>query len=178
MGVKYDKHYKESDRACGDPFKPFEDFVAGQPRPLLVLDLGCGQGRDALLFARNGHEVTGVDVSTVGIEQLQEIARREGLAIEAQVADIVSFVPDNAYDVVVLDRVLHMLATDSERKSVLDKACAATRPKGFILVSDYPKQQRLLQSYFQGRADWTPRLDTRGFLFVQRDDETAPACDT
>lgn len=39
-----------------------------------MLDLGCGQGRDALLFARAGHRLLGVDVSSVGIEQMRATA--------------------------------------------------------------------------------------------------------
>lgn len=168
MHVKYDKHYSESDRACGEPFKPFVDFVAGQTRQLRVLDLGCGQGRDALLFARGGHDVVGVDLSSVGIGQLQATARAESLAIHAEVADIAIYQPVGTFDVVVLDRVLHMLPSDSERRSVLDRAVDSTRHGGFVLVSEYPKQRALLRSYFEKRPAWTARLDQRGFMFVQR----------
>ena len=52
-----------------------------------VLDVGCGQGRDALFIARLGHVVTAIDLSPSGISDLQRDAAAEGLAIFAEVAD-------------------------------------------------------------------------------------------
>lgn len=47
--------------------------------PSRILDVCCGAGPLALPLARKGHEVTGIDVSPVGIERLREAARIEGL---------------------------------------------------------------------------------------------------
>ena len=38
-------------------------------RPLKVLDIGCGEGKDAVFFARNGYDVTAFDLSKEGIEK-------------------------------------------------------------------------------------------------------------
>jgi len=51
-------------------------------KSLDVLDLGCGQGRDSLMIARNGHSVVGVDLSTTGVQQMVEIAQKEGIEID------------------------------------------------------------------------------------------------
>ena len=68
------------------------------------------------MAARHGHEVDAVSLASSGIAQLAERAKREGLAIATEVADIESFNTDQHYDVVVLDRVLHMLPSDSHRQ--------------------------------------------------------------
>ncbi len=47
--------------------------------PSRILDVCCGAGPLALPLARKGHDVTGIDVSPVGIERLFEVARTEGL---------------------------------------------------------------------------------------------------
>jgi SAM-dependent methyltransferase len=47
--------------------------------PLKILDVACGSGLIALPLARAGHAVTGIDVSTVGIDRLRADARAEGL---------------------------------------------------------------------------------------------------
>jgi tellurite methyltransferase len=174
MTVKYDKHYAASDKACGEAFEPIVSFARELTPQARVLDLGCGQGRDAVLFARLGHRVVGVDVSSVGVEQLNAIAEREGLSIEAEVGDVVSYTPTGRFDVVLLDRVLHMLSSDDDRRVVLNKGCAATAASGHLLISEYPKQRDMLAAYFGLRPDWTVRLERKGFLFVQRGAEPSP----
>ena len=99
-----------------------------------VLDFGCGQGRDALFIARMGHHVLGVDISRTGISQMLEEAEWEALDICDVVADVVEYEPSRDYDVVILDRVLHVLKDDSERTAVLEKASTVTKSGGFIRV--------------------------------------------
>ena len=102
-----------------------------------MLDLGCGQGRDALLFARHGCAVVGVDVSQVGVDQLNQMAADEGLDLRAAVGDARSYVPSAAYDVVVLDRVLHMMGSDDERRACARRA--TTTPQPCFNADDHPK---------------------------------------
>jgi cyclopropane fatty-acyl-phospholipid synthase-like methyltransferase len=54
------------------------------------LDVGCGQGRDALFIAIKGHRVVGMDISANGIRDLKDVASRENLPIEGIVADILT----------------------------------------------------------------------------------------
>lgn len=56
------------------------EVVRGR-RPGKALDLGMGQGRNALFLAQNGWDVTGVDISDVGLGQAREQARKLGLKL-------------------------------------------------------------------------------------------------
>lgn len=78
----YEKLYQESPNVCGPPFPEFEAFFERYNKTQAkVLDLGCGQGRDALFIARMGHQVVGVDISKTGIAQMLEEAKQEGLEV-------------------------------------------------------------------------------------------------
>ena len=46
-----------------------------------IINLGYGQGRDALFIARKGRSVLGVDKAQTGIEQMLEEAESEKLAV-------------------------------------------------------------------------------------------------
>lgn len=166
----YEKQYQKSRDVCGPPFQEFVAFFQRYHKTCAkVLDLGCGQGRDALFIARMGHHVLGVDISRTGISRMLEEAGGDGLDIDGVVADIAEYDPAEDYDVVLLDRVLHMLKDDSERIAVLEKVGTVTKTGGFVLIADTPKQQRLIRSFFEARADdWTTTKDKKGFLFAQK----------
>jgi tellurite methyltransferase len=163
--VKYDKHYLDDSAACGAPFSEFRTFSSSVPLGS-VLDLGCGQGRDALLFARAGHRVVGVDVSSVGVAQMLDTARAEGLNVEGVVQDILTYRPQEHFDIVILDRVLHMLAQDV-RMSALSVAMDAVAPGGHLLVAEGPKGLVPIREATNSRG-WHLAKATRNRLITKR----------
>jgi len=68
-----------------------------------VLDVGAGQGRNALGLARLGYTVHALEPSDVGIRQIEERARKEGLEIQTIHARVQDFDPiPGTYDTVLL----------------------------------------------------------------------------
>ncbi len=65
--------------------------MAGKRKPGRALDVGMGQGRNALWLAQQGWDVTGFDLSDEGVRQAQVEAKRLGLKISASVASIADF---------------------------------------------------------------------------------------
>lgn len=163
--VDYDIHYRKGRGQCGSPFPVIEEAIRATPAPARVLDLGCGQGRDALVAARLGHEVVGVDLSEVGIAQMLEDAA--GLDVEGIVSDVLSFRSRKKFDIVVLDRVLHLLLDDKERREGLERAAALTKKGGTILIADTPKHAALIRGFFDSQpTPWACTKRTKNFLFA------------
>jgi len=108
-----------------------------------ILDVGTGTGRAALLLARDGARVTGIDAS----EQMLAVARQrsaeENLPIEFRLGDAhqIPF-PDRAFDVAISLRVL--MHTPDWRRA-LAELCRVSRDR---VVFDYPsaRSAALLQS--------------------------------
>jgi len=170
MATDYEEFYRENRHGLGEPTKEFVAFFDAYGRGgLRVLDVGCGQGRDALFIARLGHYVHAIDLSPSGIGDLQKDATSEGLAIDAEVVDIRDFKTRRRFDVIVIDRTLHMLAPD-DRKVVLQKLLGYSKRNAFILIADersnIPAYKAALQS---SRWKWSTTLERRGFLFAQRE---------
>ena len=63
MATKHEEIYKTTPHALGDANNDVLAFFAKLDAGLVVLDVGCGQGRDALTRARAGHVVHGVDIA-------------------------------------------------------------------------------------------------------------------
>lgn len=83
-----------------------------------VLDLGCGNGRHAIYFARQGIKAAGLDVSKQAIEWAGDWARREGLEIDFRVGDIRQLpFEDHSFDVVVSHGVLDHVPMETARRA-------------------------------------------------------------
>ena len=169
MATDYERFYQDNPRGLGAPTKEFVAFFDDYDRQCAnVLDVGCGQGRDALFIARLGHAVTAIDHAPSGICDLKADAAREGLSINAQTADIRGNDWGGPFDVIVIDRTLHMLG-ESDRLDVLKDLVAATGPGSYLLIADersnLPSFRMVLDA---SQWVWDVVLERRGFLFVKR----------
>jgi SAM-dependent methyltransferase len=117
---------------------------SGRPNPQLVaealglkpgaaLDLGCGEGADAIWLASRGWTVTALDVSAVALERAAAHAREAGVSgnIEWVQQDLAAWVPDQQYDLVSA-QFLH--STLLPWQQALRLAAAAVRTGGALLV--------------------------------------------
>ena len=169
MAYNYDALYRTTKDALGAPTKKIVDaFAALDGRRLRVLDVGCGQGRDALFIARLGHHVTGVDISTSGISAMIAAAKAEGLSVEGVVADIREFQTEQLYDVILFDRTLHMLA-ELQRLDVLGRLIGCVDQAGRVLIADERSNIPAFEAaLLSDSRNWEIELRDRGYLFARR----------
>ena len=81
-------------------------------KPCKALDLGCGQGRNALFLAQHGFDVTAVDQNELSLEILQSIVEQEDLEMPVGIYDINSASIGQTYDFIVSTVVLMFLQAD------------------------------------------------------------------
>jgi SAM-dependent methyltransferase len=92
-----------------------------------ALDVAMGQGRNALFLARGGWNVTGFDVSAVGLEKARALAAKAGLRLQAVHASHEEFdFGTSRWDLVAL---LYPI----EKRSVF-KVREALRPSGLVVI--------------------------------------------
>jgi thioredoxin reductase/SAM-dependent methyltransferase len=104
-----------------------------------ALDVGCGEGADAVWLAERGWQVTGVDISSVAVQRATEHAAAAGLAdrITFSQADLRKEPPgEQAYDLVSA----HFMHLPSEvRRELYARLAAAVTPGGtLLLVGHHP----------------------------------------
>lgn len=79
--VEWDRRYGAAERVwSGEPNGVLVAEVAGL-EPGRALDVGCGEGADAVWLARRGWQVTALDVSRVALERAQRHARDAGVNV-------------------------------------------------------------------------------------------------
>jgi tellurite methyltransferase len=102
-------------------------------RPKLI-DLGCGEGRDAIYFAQHGFEVVALDLSAVGLEKARRYAAEADVEIETVHADAADYGLEDTYDVVFSTGTLHYIPPDA-RQARFEDYKAHTLPQGIHVIS-------------------------------------------
>lgn len=135
----YNKIYSENKRAFG---MKADDLVIEIPQYVSVgsvMDLGAGEGRNAMFLARQGFEVTAVDVSEVGLAKLGEVAQVNGLNIITHVQDINNLNLDRDFDIFLCIVVLHNLPRENAIK-VIREMQRHTTPNGLNILRTFTQK--------------------------------------
>ena len=129
----WDEKYRSRSRIwSGEPNPQLIAEAAPLP-PGTALDLGCGEGADAIWLASRGWKVTAVDVSAVALERAHTHAQERGQGgnIKWMRRDLAAWVPGELFDLVTA-QFLH--STVMPWQQALQLAAAAVRTGGTLLI--------------------------------------------
>jgi SAM-dependent methyltransferase len=119
-----------------------------------ALDIGAGEGADAIRLALLGYAVEVVELSAVAAAKIEHFARQADVKINVTVADAQQYHPDGLYDVILCNGVLHYI---EDKDGLISCIQDATRPGGINVVSLW--------------SDYTPVPDCHEFVPVYSDAE-------
>lgn len=105
-------------------------------RPGSALDLGCGNGENAMMLAGEGWQVTGVDCSARAIALARDAARVRGLDVRFLCRDFTTWQPDARHDLVIST---YALPAGAAGQGVLRMAAQALAPGGTLLVAEWDR---------------------------------------
>jgi len=134
----WDARYAESDRIwSGNPNAALVAEVSDLP-PGQALDLGCGEGVDAVWLARRGWQVTAVDISQVALRRAAQHADEAGVRVDWQHHDLGRTFPQGAFDLISC-QFLHSWG-QFDREKILRRAADAVAPGGVLLIEGHLDQ--------------------------------------
>ena len=118
----------------GPPSEEMQLVVSQLPAAARVLDLGCGDGRNALFLLKQGLRVTAVDISARAVAKLIANARAYAELLHAEVADVREHSLGGPYDLVIAHGLLHLMPrVDWSR--LMDRIQGDTAPHGYNVVA-------------------------------------------
>ena len=158
-GAFWDERYRSSSTLWSGEPNPQLVTEASDLSPGSALDVGCGEGADAIWLAERGWRVTAVDVSTVALERGAAHAHDVGADVAQSItwlhADLVQWVPSAASYDLVSAQFLHL--PEVQREVLHGRLAGSVAPGGTLLVVGHHPSD--LQS-------GVPRPSVPGLLFT------------
>ena len=102
-------------------------------RPIKVLDIGCGEGKDAVFFARCGYDVSAFDISEAGLEKTRRLAEKARVHVRTFRANLWDYRLDEKYDVLFSSGTLHYIKPEL-RDEVMANYKAHVNDNGIVAL--------------------------------------------
>ncbi len=133
----WERHYQARERIWSGRANPVLVAVVGGLPPGSALDLGCGEGGDAVWLAERGWTVTAVDVSATALGRASARAAEAGVEdrIDFQQHDLARSLPVGAFDLVSAQYLLSPIEFPRDR--ILHEVAGTVAPGGLLLIVDH-----------------------------------------
>lgn len=131
----YDKYYTKPEY-FGKPYPELIEFFDKCNRGSAV-DLGAGQGRNSLALSKMGFDVTAVDISGVGLGQIEEL---DG-SITTLKQDIEGF-GVSEFDYILFDSMLHFYSRDLKKEKGIVEGILSGMKRGAVFVNCMMKSDK------------------------------------
>lgn len=134
----WDARYAATDLLwSAEPNQFLVEEVEGLP-PGRVLDVACGEGRNAIWLASRGWQASGVDFSPVALDKGHRIAEQRGVSVTWVNADVANWSPAaEAFNLVI---VFYLQLPEQQRRSVHRRMATGLAPGGTMLVVGHDTQ--------------------------------------
>lgn len=98
-------------------------------KPISVLDIGCGEGKDSVFLARCGYNVSAFDVTDSGIEKTKRLADKAGVYVDAFKANMLDFRLDRNFDILFSSGAFHFIKPEL-RQEIIENYKFHTKENG------------------------------------------------
>ncbi|MDD0852447.1 class I SAM-dependent methyltransferase [Halobacteriovorax sp. GB3] len=104
------------------------------PHGSRVLDIGMGEGRNAVFLATKGYKVTGVEISPIAIRKAKLLARE----FDVRIDPVLSSIEDYKVEKNSLDAIICFYFVD---KAINEKFFEWLKPGGILIFEAFTKRQ-------------------------------------
>lgn len=125
-----------------------------------VLDIGVGEGRNALYLAKKGFSVEGLDISKTAVERCRSASEGENLNLNVYTGDIRdTTIQPNTYSLIVATWILHFF-TKSEMKNIVERLKNGLTNSGLIYITVFSTQDPQYKRQTAGKTSAPTNVTT------------------
>lgn len=172
-------NFYQTENLFGEPYPELISFFKNYNPKGKVLDVGCGQGRDAIALAQLGYEVTGIDNSTLGIEQM--LHNNEDLKLNGFVDDIYKFDNYQGFDIILLDSMFHFGKKEKKRETDLIIKIANELKQGGLIcicIQDTGSKVKILKDTIENTQIEFQTLNNSSLTYKFQDKDSGHTSET
>ena len=127
----WDSRYSGASYVFGkDPAHFLKEEIGIIPANSRILDIGMGEGRNAVFLAKHGHNVLGIDISSMAVKKAQVLAKESNVSIKAMVSPIERHdFQKNTFDVIICFYFVD--------KNLIPKMLNWLRPGGYLIFEAF-----------------------------------------
>lgn len=169
--TQYEKCYEGEEYYWGlEPASFLDELIEASGKnatELTVLDIGCGEGKDAVYMAQKGCKVSAFDITESGIRKTKLLAEKRNVLIDAFVADINDIEIEEQFDIVYSTGTIQYLF-DENIPAFFDKVSKITKIGGLVYLNvfvdkpflelppDWDKEEKMWKTgdLFRYFGDW------------------------
>ena len=131
--LEWDERYRAADLVWGGQPNRWVARETADLAPGRALDLGCGEGRNAIWLATGGWQVTAVDFSAVGLDKGRaiEAAAPGEVPVGWVLADVTRYAHPSPVDLAL---ICYLQLPADERRAAVRAAAGALAPGGVLLM--------------------------------------------
>ncbi len=127
----WDERYSSKEYVWNMAPNQFVEAHLSDLTPGRAIDLGAGEGRNAVWLASKGWKVTAVDFSDVGLDKGRRLADEHDVSVEFTCADATTYEPPEPVDLVILS---YLQVGPDGRGAVLAHSKTWLKPGGTLFV--------------------------------------------
>lgn len=113
--------------------------------PLRLLDICCGEGKDAVFFANNGYIVSAFDIAEAGLEKGRRLAELNDVEVSFFTADVRDFIPDGEFDIIYTSGGL-LYFSPERRQEMIEAYKNKTTPEGLNAMNTFVEKPFILRA--------------------------------
>ena len=174
--MDYEERYKANGYYWGNqPSNMCYEVMKISPpnKPLRLLDIACGEGKNAVFFARNGYTVTAFDAVALGLDKARKLADQVGVEVNFFQANMLDFRLNHEFDIIFCSGALHYIP-QALRAEILENYQNHTSEGGLHALNVFVRKPfvKSPSDGKEGRYKWVS-----GELFTYYADWLIASCD-
>ena len=134
--TQWDQRYSRPTFVYGkSPVKFLSENYQFIPYEASVLDLGMGEGRNAVFLAQKGYKVTGIDISSVAVKKAYLLAQEFGVKFKGVVASLEDYkIAPGSFDAIICFYFVD--------RNLVEKMKSWLKPGGIIIYEAFTTRQK------------------------------------